>query len=113
MTSRSATRARSVWVGFLGRLPIDRCPALGNDPQGYLCFVIDLISGRRFDVLLPIHKQGFLFARVPEQIMSHVAVALPSFESYARPHSKDGFIRLASESTLPQPTTQFVATAEE
>jgi hypothetical protein len=70
-----------------------RCPALGNDPQGYLSFVIDLISGRRFDVLLPIHKQGFLFARVPEQIMSHVAVALPSFESYARPHSKDGFSR--------------------
>jgi predicted ATP-grasp superfamily ATP-dependent carboligase len=90
-----------------------RCPALGNDPQGYLSFVIDLISGRRFDVLLPIHEQGFLFARVPEQIMSHVAVALPSFESYARPHSKDGFSRLASELNLPQPTTQFVATAEE
>jgi predicted ATP-grasp superfamily ATP-dependent carboligase len=45
--------------------------------------------------------------------MSHVAVALPSFESYARPHSKDGFSRLASELNLPQPITQFVATAEE
>jgi len=90
-----------------------RCPGLGDDPQGYLSFVLDLISGGRFDVLLPIHEQGFLFARVPEQILPHVAVALPSFESYARAHSKVGFSQLASELDLPQPTTRFVATAEE
>jgi hypothetical protein len=70
------------------------------------------MSGGRFDVLLPIHEQGFLFARVPEQILPHVAVALPSFESYARAHSKIGFNQLASELGLPQPTTRFVATAE-
>jgi hypothetical protein len=40
-------------------------------------------------------------------------VALPSFESYARAHNKVGFSRLASELDLPQPTTQFVSTAEE
>ena len=90
-----------------------RCPGLANDPQGYLSFVIDLISGGRFDVLLPIHEQGFLFARVPDQVLSRVAVALPSFESHARAHSKVGFSRLASELNLPQPTTQFVSTAEE
>ena len=90
-----------------------RCPGLANDPQGYLSFVIDLISGGRFDVLLPIHEQGFLFARVPDQVLSRVAVALPSFESYARAHSKVGFSRLASELNLPQPTTQFVSTTEE
>ncbi len=90
-----------------------QCPGLGDDPQGYLSFVLDLISGGGFDVLLPIHEQGFLFAKVPEQILSHVAVALPSFESYARAHSKIGFSRLASELDLPQPTTRFVATADE
>jgi predicted ATP-grasp superfamily ATP-dependent carboligase len=90
-----------------------RCPGIGNDPQGYLSFVLDRISGGRFDVLLPIHEQGFLFARVPEQILRHVAVALPSFESYARAHSKVGFSRLASELNLPQPATRFAATAEE
>jgi predicted ATP-grasp superfamily ATP-dependent carboligase len=90
-----------------------RCPGLGHDPQGYLSFVLDRISGGRFDVLLPIHEQGFLFARVQQQILPHVAVALPSFESYARAHSKVGFSRLASELDLPQPTTRFVATAEE
>jgi predicted ATP-grasp superfamily ATP-dependent carboligase len=90
-----------------------RCPGIGNDPPGYLSFVLDRISGGGFDVLLPIHEQGFLFARVPEQIQPHVAVALPSFESYARAHSKVGFSQLASELDLPQPTTRFVATAEE
>jgi predicted ATP-grasp superfamily ATP-dependent carboligase len=90
-----------------------QCPALGHDPEGYLSFVLDLVSGGRFDVLLPIHEQGLLFARVHEQIRSHVAVALPSFESYARAHSKIGFSRLASELALPQPPTELVPTAEE
>lgn len=90
-----------------------RCPGIGNDPQGYLSFVLDRISGGRFDVLLPIHEQGFLFARVPDQILPHVAVALPSFEGYARAHSKVGFSQLASELDLPQPATRFAATAEE
>lgn len=89
------------------------CPGLGRDPQGYLSFVLDLITTGRFDVLLPIHEQGFLFAMVREQILPHVAVALPSFESYARAHSKIGFSQLASELNLPQPTTRFVATASE
>ena len=113
MTSRSAIQARSVWVGFSRFvLRFHRCPGLGNDPRGYLSFVLDLISGGRFDVLLPIHEQGFLFARVPERVLSHVAVALPSFESYARAHSKVGFSRLASELNLPQPTTLETRGAE-
>ena len=90
-----------------------RCPGLGLDPHGYLSFILDRISGGRFDVLLPIHEQGLLFAKVRKRIASHVAVALPSFESYARAHSKIGFSQLASELELPQPTARFVASAEE
>ena len=90
-----------------------RCPGLGVDPQGYLDFVLDLIAAGRFDVLLPIHEQGFLFARVRERLLPHVAVALPSFESYERAHSKTGFSRLLSELDLPQPPTRFVANAGE
>jgi carbamoylphosphate synthase large subunit len=90
-----------------------RCPGLGTDPHGYLSFVLDRIAGERFDVLLPIHEQGFLFARQHEQILPHVAVALPSFKNYERAHSKIGFSRLLSELDLPQPSTQFVASAEE
>ena len=90
-----------------------RCPGLAADPRGYLSFILDRITGERFDVLLPIHEQGFLFARLHEQILPHVAVALPSFDSYERAHSKIGFSRLLSELDLPQPGTRFVASAEE
>jgi hypothetical protein len=63
-----------------------RCPGLGRDPAGYLAFVLDLLASGRFDVLLPIHEQGFLFARALDRIRPLAAVALPAFESYARVH---------------------------
>src|SRR5271165_4376005 len=59
-----------------------RCPGLRDDPAGYLAFVERLLAARHFDVLLPIHEQGFLFARVREQLADHVGLALPSFASY-------------------------------
>jgi hypothetical protein len=92
---------------------LHRCPPLGADPQGYLDFVLARIAGGRFDVLLPIHEQGLLFARARELINPHVAVALPTFESYERAHSKLGFHQLLSELGLPQPTTHVVKSAAE
>src|ERR1700737_215046 len=59
-----------------------RCPGLRTDPAGFLAFVEQLLSTQQFDVLLPTHEQGFLFARVPEQLAGRVGLALPSFESY-------------------------------
>jgi predicted ATP-grasp superfamily ATP-dependent carboligase len=90
-----------------------RCPAMGVDPAGYFAFVCDLLAGGRFDVLLPIHEQGFLFAALRQQIPSHVAVALPSFESYEQAHSKAGFSRLLSELSLPQPRTRIIASGRD
>jgi len=43
------------------------CPPLGTDPHGYLAFILDLISGGQFDVLLPIHEQGLLFAKTRKE----------------------------------------------
>jgi predicted ATP-grasp superfamily ATP-dependent carboligase len=90
-----------------------RCPGLGVDPEGYFSFVAALLAGGRFDVLLPIHEQGFLFAALREQIPSHVGVALPSFQSYARVHSKAEFSRLLSELDLPQPKTGIASSARD
>ena len=84
-----------------------RCPPLGADPEAYLSFILDLVTGGRFDVLLPIHEQGFLFAKAHELISPHVAMALPSFASYEQAHSKVGFSHLLSNLDLPHPTTQF------
>jgi predicted ATP-grasp superfamily ATP-dependent carboligase len=90
-----------------------RCPGLGVDPEGYLSFIVDLVSSKRFDVLLPTHEQGFLFAKAQDILAEHVAIALPSFESYALAHSKAGFSRLLSDLGLPQPRTSLVRSAKE
>jgi len=85
-----------------------RCPPLRDDPSGYLALVERLLSSNRFDVLLPTHEQGFLFARVAERLESHAGIALPAFESYRAAHSKAGFSRLLSGLRLPQPATRIV-----
>src|SRR6202165_5003284 len=90
-----------------------RCPGLRTDPAGFLAFVERLLSTQHFDVLLPTHEQGFLFARVPERFEGRVGLALPSFESYRAAHSKAGFSRLLDQLGLPQPETRIVKSAGE
>jgi predicted ATP-grasp superfamily ATP-dependent carboligase len=90
-----------------------RCPGLADDPAGYLTFVEKLLAERKFDVLLPTHEQGFLFARVQERLVARAGLALPSFESYRAAHSKAGFSRLLDELGLPQPATRIAKSAKE
>lgn len=90
-----------------------RCPPLRHSPAEYLSFVLDLIARRHFDVLLPIHEQGLLFAKVRERLPPHIGVALPSFENYRQVVSKGGFSRLLTELALPQPNMRLITTPEE
>jgi len=90
-----------------------RCPGLRDDPAGYLAFVEALLTAHRFDVLLPTHEQGFLFARVSERLAGKAALALPSFESYRIAHGKARFSRLLDELGLPQPATRIVKSDRE
>jgi hypothetical protein len=90
-----------------------RCPGLRGDPAGYLRFVEKLLAERPFDVLLPIHEQGFVFARVKQRLETRVGLALPGFESYRTAHSKAGFSRLLDELRLPQPATLVVTSPSE
>ena len=62
---------------FVGRF--HRCPALREDPAVFLRFVEALLALQHFDVLLPIHEQGFLFARVQQRLAKQVGLALPDF----------------------------------
>lgn len=88
-----------------------RCPPMRDDPLGFLAFVEGLLARERFDVLLPIHEQGFLFARFPERFTG-VGLALPAFEDYRTVHNKAGFSRLLDELGLPQPATSIVSGAD-
>jgi hypothetical protein len=90
-----------------------RCPGLRDDPAGYLAFVEELLAAQPFDVLLPTHEQGFLFARVSERLTDKAGLALPSFASYRTAHSKAGFGRLLDELGLPQPRTRIVKSEHE
>lgn len=85
-----------------------RCPGLRDDPAGFLAFVENLLATQHFDVLLPIHEQGFLFSRAQQRLQGHVGLALPSFDSYRAAHSKAGLSRLLDQLGLPQPATRIV-----
>jgi predicted ATP-grasp superfamily ATP-dependent carboligase len=89
------------------------CPPMRDDPANFLRFVDKLLAARHFDVLLPIHEQGFLFARAREQLEKRVALALPDFESYRTAHGKASFSRLLDELGLPQPATRILKSADE
>lgn len=84
------------------------CPGLWDDPSGFLAFVEKLLATQHFDVLLPIHEQGFLFARVQQRLADRAGLALPSFDSYRSVHSKAGFSRLLDQLGLPQPATRIL-----
>lgn len=90
-----------------------RCPGLRNDPAGYLAFIEQLLAEGKFDVLLPTHEQGFLFARARRRLEGLTAFALPEFENYRTAHSKAGFSRLLDRLGVPQPPTQIVTSAQQ
>jgi len=89
------------------------CPGLRTDPAGFLRFVEGLLASQHFDVLLPTHEQGFLFARAEARLKPRVGFALPDFASYRAVHSKAGFSRLLDRLGLPQPPTRIVASLDE
>src|ERR1700730_13060641 len=99
------------YSGFVRKF--HRCPGLRTDPAGFLRFVEKLLAAQPFDVLLPTHEQGFLFARVLQRLNDRTGIALPDFASYRTVHSKAGFSRLLDQLGLPQPATVIVKSAGE
>src|SRR5215470_16159855 len=90
-----------------------QCPGLRRDPAGFLAFVESLIATGNFDVLLPTHEQGLLFAKVQERLKGRIAIALPSFESYRTAHAKAPFSRQLARLDLPQPPTRILTSQSE
>ncbi|MFB9266338.1 hypothetical protein ACFFWD_24820 [Bradyrhizobium erythrophlei] len=88
------------------------CPGLRADPAGFLRFIERRLAAGHFDVLLPTHEQGFVFARAAERLAGRAGLALPDFASYRAVHSKAGFSRLLDRLGLPQPPTQIVTSAD-
>jgi predicted ATP-grasp superfamily ATP-dependent carboligase len=90
-----------------------RCPAVGTDPLGYLAFVLQHLTEEPYDVLLPVHEQAFLFAKVRDQLPDGVSTALASFDAFLQVQGKVAFARLMERLSLPQPPTRIVSSREE
>jgi carbamoylphosphate synthase large subunit len=90
-----------------------RCPAVGTDPLGYLAFVLHHLTQERYDVLLPVHEQAFLFAKVQDRLPIGVGVALAPFDAFLQVQGKVAFARLMEQLCLPQPPTRIVRSRAE
>src|SRR5262245_45286298 len=91
---------------FVSRL--HRCPGIGEDPGGYLAFIGNLLARKRFDVLLPIHEQGLVFARARDRLAALTRFAIPSFDSYLAALDKARFSRLLTTLGIAQPQTEIL-----
>jgi hypothetical protein len=83
-------------------------------PAGFLAFIEHLIASGRFDVLLPTHEQGLLFAKVRDRINGRIAVALPSFRQLLHRAQQGRFSAdclIAFD--LPQPPTRILKSQSE
>jgi hypothetical protein len=90
-----------------------RCPAVGTDPLGYLAFVLQHLTREPYEVLLPVHEQAFLFAKVQDRLPDGVRTALASFEAFLQVQGKVAFARLMQRLSLRQPPTRIVSSRAE
>src|SRR5215471_11694939 len=89
------------------------CPPLGTDPIGYLTFMLHLLAQEHYDVLLPVHEQAFLFAKVQDRLPTGVHVALADFNAFLQVQGKVAFARLMERLSLPQPMTHIIRSRAE
>ena len=87
---------------------VHRCPGIAVDPDGYLAFICDLLARGRFDVLLPIHEQGLVFARARHRLTALTRLAIPSFDSYLAALDKAAFSQLLRTLGIAQPQTEIL-----
>jgi predicted ATP-grasp superfamily ATP-dependent carboligase len=87
-----------------------KSPISGDDPVGYLNFVIRLIKDQGYDVLLPSHEQAFLFAWAKEILTPLVGIAVSDFPAFQRLQTKSAFMHFLDEIDLPHPPTRYAKT---
>lgn len=90
-----------------------RSPSAGDDPQGYMRFLLDLLSRVHYDVLLPVQEQAFLFSRMRKQLQPLVGLPVADFADFSRLQSKVGFLNVLNTLDLPCPHTTVVYTSAE
>jgi predicted ATP-grasp superfamily ATP-dependent carboligase len=75
--------------------------------------MIHHLTREGYDVLLPVHEQAFLFAKVQDRLPTGTGVALAPFDAFMQVQGKVAFARLMERLRLPQPPTRIVRSREE
>ena len=88
-------------------------PACGDDPDGYLASVVDVIKLRGIDALLPVHEQAYLFSAARKKLPAGLGVALADFPAFEQVQSKASFSALLTRLEVPQPTTEIARSASD
>lgn len=87
-----------------------KCPKIGPDPAGYYHFILQLIQKNKYDILLPVHEQAYLFSKNYEALSEFVNLAISDFESFNVLQSKAEFIKFLQKLNIPHPHSQFIKT---
>lgn len=90
---------------------VHAAPASGDDPDGYLAAVLDIVKARGIDVLMPVHEQAYLFSAAREKLPEALGVALSDFAAFEQVQSKATFSALLTRLEVPQPRTELVRSA--
>jgi predicted ATP-grasp superfamily ATP-dependent carboligase len=85
-----------------------RCSAWVENAEHYLKLIFKRLELGRYDVLLPVHDQAFLFSAVRDQLASKVGIALTEFRNFALLQSKATFAQLLESLGLPHPPTWLI-----
>ncbi len=84
------------------------CPRIGEDPGGYLQFLVGQLRRRPYDVLLPTNEEVLLLSRFREQLAPLAGLAVPPYEAVRKLQSKIAFTRVMQETDLPIPETHVL-----
>ncbi|HEX4412805.1 MAG TPA: hypothetical protein VH107_04195, partial [Lacipirellulaceae bacterium] len=90
-----------------------RCPRFSVDPNGFLRCLGERLAAEKYDVLLPMHDEIFLVARVREALQQRVALAVHDFSVIDRLQSKLQFLKICQDLQLPHPETRVVSSERE
>lgn len=91
---------------------VHRCPVSGLDPIGYLRTVLGLLEEHRYDVLLPVNEQAYLFAWAADLLSPLTGLAVSDFAAFTRTQTKTALLDLLDELGLGHPDTRVVRTPD-
>jgi predicted ATP-grasp superfamily ATP-dependent carboligase len=88
-------------------------PPSGADPDGYLAAVLDVVTRRSIDVLMPVHEQAYLFAAARHRFPVGLGIALADFMAFEQVQSKTALTMLLARIDVPQPATEIVNSVQD